>query len=192
MSNKFHDKYRIATSRLQNWDYSDNGYYFVTICTKERKHYFGEIINNEMNLSEIGKITQKYWFEIPSYFPFVELDEFVVMPNHIHGIVIINDRCNSVRRDVINHVSTDDVNKNIFSKKSPMKKHSLGEIIRWYKGRTTFEIRKQQINFFWQPRFYDHIIRNEYNLNRIRQYIRDNTINWNVDRNNLNSTVDWV
>jgi REP element-mobilizing transposase RayT len=186
MSIKFRNKYRIATSRLQNWDYSDNGYYFVTICTKERNHYFGEIINNEMNLLEIGKIAQKYWLEIPKHFPFVELDEFVVMPNHIHGIVIINDRRNSVCRDVINHVSTG----NIFSKISQMNKNSLGKIIRWHKGRTTFEIRKQQINFSWQSRFHDHIIRNEKSLYYIRQYIRDNTINWNADRNNLNSTAD--
>src|SRR3989339_126401 len=71
MSDKFKNKYRVPTTRLQNWDYSSNGYYFVTICTKDRKHYFGEITNNEMRLSEIGKIAQKYWLEIPNHFLFV-------------------------------------------------------------------------------------------------------------------------
>jgi|SRR3989339_1685207 len=91
MSNKFRDKYRISSSRLQNWDYSDNGYYFITICTKEHKHYFGEIVGIEIRLSKIGKIVQQYWLKIPNHFPFVELDEFVVMPNHVHGIVIIKN-----------------------------------------------------------------------------------------------------
>jgi REP element-mobilizing transposase RayT len=76
-------------NRLKGFDYSSNGYYYITICTQERKHYFGEIVNDEINLSEIGKIAKKYWFEIPNHFPFVKLNEFIVMPNHIHGIVVI-------------------------------------------------------------------------------------------------------
>ena len=68
MPDKFRDKYRIPSSRLQNWDYSDNGYYFITICTKERKHYFGEIINLKMQLSKIGEIAKKYWLEIQNHF----------------------------------------------------------------------------------------------------------------------------
>ena len=168
MPDKFRNKYLILSSRLQNWDYSDNGYYFITICTKERKHYFGEIINHEMKLSNIGKITKQYWLEIPRHFSFVELDEFMVMPNHIHGIVIINNVHNGRCRDVINHVSTGDINKNIYSKITPMNKHSLGKIIRWFKGRTTFEIRKIKIIFFWQSRFYDHIIRSDKEFFRIR------------------------
>lgn len=185
MSDKFRDKYLISSSRLQIWDYSDNGYYFITICTKEREHYFGEINNNKMQLSEIGKIACKYWLIISKHFPFVELEEFAVMPNHIHGIVIIKNIRNDQCRDMINHVSTNDINKNIHSKITPMGKHSLGEIIRWFKGRTTFEIRKMRINFFWQSRFYDHIIRNEKEFYRIKKYIKDNPINWDKDRNNL-------
>lgn len=94
MSEKFRDKYRIPSTRLQNWDYSENGYYFITICTKERRYYFGEIINNKIQLSEIGKIIQHYWLEIPKHFLFVKLDEFAIMPNHVHGILIIkNNNC---------------------------------------------------------------------------------------------------
>ena len=98
MSDKFRNKYRIPSTRLQNWDYSSNGYYFITICTKERKHNFGEIVDYKMKLSRIGEIAYKYWFEIPNHFSFVELDEFVVMPNHVHGILIINN--------VFSHVET--------------------------------------------------------------------------------------
>src|SRR3989338_6303074 len=103
MSDKFRDKYRIPSSRLPNWDYSSNGYYFITICTKGRKQYFGEIINNVMCLSIIGEIAKKYWLEIPKHFPFVELDEFVVMPNHVHGIIVIRE---NRRRDGACPVST--------------------------------------------------------------------------------------
>ena len=87
---KFRDKYRIPSSRLQNWDYSWNAPYFVTICTAKRECYFGDIVNREMHLSDIGKIAQKFWLEIPNHFPFVILDAFVVMPNHVHGIIIID------------------------------------------------------------------------------------------------------
>ena len=90
MQNKFKNKYRISSARLQSWDYSNNGAYFITICTQNRNHFFGKIQNQEMHLSEIGKLAEKYWLEIPEHFPFVELGNFVVMPNHFHGILIIN------------------------------------------------------------------------------------------------------
>ncbi len=87
---KFRNKYRIKSTRLEGYDYSQNGYYFVTICTKNRECFFGDIDNGEMQLSEIGKIAQKYFLEIPRHFPFVRLGEFVVMPNYFHGIIIID------------------------------------------------------------------------------------------------------
>lgn len=98
MSDKFQGKYRIPSTRLPNWDYGCNAMYFVTICTAHRECYFGNIVEtqnlaslrSQMELSEIGKIAHRFWTEIPNHFPFVELGEFVVMPNHIHGIIIID------------------------------------------------------------------------------------------------------
>jgi len=87
---KFNNKYRIPSARLQSWDYGSNGAYFITICTKHRQHLFGEIYNNEMQLNESGQLAEKYWLEIPMHFPFIELGNFVVMPNHTHGILIID------------------------------------------------------------------------------------------------------
>ncbi len=84
MSDKFRNRYRIPSTRLPNWDYSDNGYYFITICTKDKEDFFGEIVNNKIILSEIGVITQKCWLEISNHFPFVELDEFMIMQNNLH------------------------------------------------------------------------------------------------------------
>ncbi|MEK7597126.1 MAG: transposase [Patescibacteria group bacterium] len=182
MSDKFRNKYRIPTARLQNWDYSDNGYYFITICTKERKHYFGEIINDKIQLSEIGMLAQKYWLEIPKHFPFVELDEFMVMPNHVHGIVII--------RNVVPHVETQ--NFASLQQAKPIKPQNkfgsqsknLASIIRGFKIGVKKYATIHGINFFWQSRFYDNIIRNEKSFYYIRQYIKDNPMNWENDRNN--------
>ncbi len=84
---KYQNKYRIKTNRLQNWDYGWNGAYFVTICTKNREHYFGNIYDDKIKFTNIGKLAEKYWCEIPKHFPFVKSDVFVVMPNHIHGII---------------------------------------------------------------------------------------------------------
>ena len=90
MQNKFQNKYRIPSSRLQTWDYGTNGAYFITICTQNREHFFGVVQNGTMQLSETGKIAEQLWIEIPNQFPFIELGNFVVMPNHVHGILIIN------------------------------------------------------------------------------------------------------
>jgi len=185
MSEKFKGKYRIKSARLKNWNYSWDAQYFVTICTQNREFYFGDIINEEMILSEIGKIAQRYWLEIPKQFPFVELNEFVVMPNHIHGIVIIINPDN-IGRDAINRVSTvNHVSTNqggITGLKNPMLSNGLSKIIRWYKGRVAFESRKIHADFSWQARFYDHIIRDDESFQKIKEYIINNPLSWVEDK----------
>ncbi len=89
--NLFKNKYRIPTFRLQKWDYSRNGYYFVTICVKNLDSVFGRFEHGKMILSDIGKIAEQCWREIPVHFPFVILDEFIIMPNHVHGIILIDN-----------------------------------------------------------------------------------------------------
>jgi putative transposase len=183
---------------LQGYDYSSNGAYFITICTKNREHFFGEIVETEniasqykMQLSEIGKITNDCWKQIPKHFPFVKLGEFIVMPNHMHGIVIIdkNNDINYGDRDAINRVST--IHRvstgGITKQNNPMLYKNLSTIIRWYKGRTTFETRKINPNFVWQPRFHDHIIRNEEEFKKISEYILYNPFNWQTDDHFLNN-----
>jgi putative transposase len=90
MSEKFKHKYRISSARLQTWDYSSSAAYFITICTKNRTDFLGAITNQQFISNSIGDIVTKNWLAIPSYFSFVELGEFIVMPNHTHGILIIN------------------------------------------------------------------------------------------------------
>lgn len=188
MSEKFQNKYRTHSTRLQNWDYGWNAAYFITICIKNKECYFGNINNGKIILSEIGIIAEQYWNEIQNQFSYVRLDAFVVMPDHIHGIIVIDKnrpgyRFRCIRcRGAINRVSTTDTIQKktggITGNKNPMLNDNLSRIIRWYKGRVTFEIRKIQACFEWQPRFYDHIVRDDKSFLCIRKYINNNPANW--------------
>ena len=197
MEELFQNKYRNCSVRLQSWNYGWDGIYSVTICTGNREEYFGKIQQNKMCLNEIGTIAYKYWQEIPQYFPHMILDAFVIMPNHLHGIVMI-DKNNAYRicRDAINRVPTNDYgfsNDYVFPNTTrggvthhhnPMLYKNLSTMIRWYKGRTTFEIHKTNNDFLWQPRFYDRIIWDENALDIVREYIINNPAKWSRDRNN--------
>ena len=157
----YKNRYRIESTRLKNWDYSSNGYYFITICTKYRKHLFGKIRNGEMQLSDIGKIAYQYWQEIPNHFLLVRLDSFVIMPNHMHGIITIGTNRNT--------------------KNKYWNPGNLGVIINQFKRKCTIESRKIDPYFGWLPRYHDHIIRNNGELIRIREYIQNNPLNWKED-----------
>jgi putative transposase len=164
--------------RLQGYDYSTPGGYFVTICTRDYRRVFGEIIDGRMRLGNMGEIAVRCWKDLPKHFGDIELDEFIVMPNHIHGIIIIHD---NPRRDVQLNIPTG----NYHSRISPQR-GSLGVIIRTYKAAVTTNCRQQGCrDFKWQSRFYDHIIRNEQSLNRVREYISTNAERWPFDKENL-------
>lgn len=177
----YKNKYRIESTRLKNWDYSSSGYYFVTICTKNREHFLGEIINQNMVLSEIGKIAYQNWSDIPNHFKNVDIDNFIIMPNHVHGIIIINvntavETCHGMSLQLTKML------KNEFSK--PIK-NSLSMVINQFKGSVKRFCNKNDIFFEWQPRFYDQIIRDEKSLNNIREYIIKNPLKWSNDENNI-------
>lgn len=182
---KFQNKYRIKSTRLPEWDYSWNGYYFITICTKDQACYFGDVVDEKMVFSDMGKIVFNEWQNNETVRTNVKLDEWIVMPNHLHGIIIINNgndfgtgNVDTPRRGV----ST--VKKRNRHHNLQWKSNSLGSIVNQFKGACTKQIRKKYLpNFAWQPRYYDHIVRNEGSLNRIRLYIADNPKNWNQDRN---------
>lgn len=198
--NFFREKYRSASIRLPYWDYRRKGYYFVTICTEDRECFFGEIRNGIMGLNKTGCAASQFWQEIPNHFDNARLDEWVVMPNHIHGILDLHksaprrwdaiggggrDAIGGGGRDAINRVPTAGAGDGGATHiHNPMGKKSLGEIIRWFKGRASFEIRKFNPHFAWQTRFYERIIRDENELNRIKDYIKDNPKKWEEDRNN--------
>ena len=187
MQNKFKNKYRISSARLQTWDYSYNGAYFITICTQNRHHFFGHIQNQEMQLSEIGKFAEQYWYEIPNHFPMVELGNFVVMPNHVHGILII-DKINdeSFSESVETRqclVSTIHSNTIIGSSRFQNQgKNTISSIVGSYKSIVAKISRQINPNFGWQSRFHDHIIRNSKSFENIQNYIEQNPLKWNDNR----------
>ncbi|RRA99785.1 transposase [Larkinella rosea] len=204
MNDLYKHKYRIPSARLQSWDYGTNGAYFVTICTHEKHHAFGEIREGEMHRNAAGKIAAEIWQLLPTQFPFVILDAFVIMPNHMHGLLYI-DKPGPGSRDAINRVSTPaDTNQDpggIAGNKNPMLHDNLSRIIRWYKGRTTFEIRKfgkdadhqgrdainrvstvEMAHFAWQARFHDHIVRTSDTFLRIQAYVLNNPLLWEADK----------
>ncbi len=182
MTNKYQNKNRKSV-RLQSWDYGWNASYFVTICTKNRMHYFGEIENGEMILSAIGTMAYTYWNEIPEHFPFVKLDGFVVMPNHVHGIIIIdkpNVECNGDHVGTVgtqNFASLPPTSTEPKNQFGPQSKN-LASIIRGFKIGVTKNARNISPDFAWQSRFHDHIIRDEASHQRIKQYIIDNPKKW--------------
>ena len=201
----FKNNYRITTARHKAWDYSNAGVYFVTICTRDFISYFGEIKNGQMILSTIGQIAKKYWQEIPKHFPDVGLDEYIIMPNHLHGIIVIKENENKIlgkmqltevknkdtfRRDEACLISTmkKPTNKEILRKRISPQPRSLAVIVGSFKSITTKKVRELTDNTnlnIWQPRFYDHIIWHENELNNIRSYVRNNPLKWDLDRNNL-------
>ena len=162
--------------RLKNYDYSLNGYYFITVCSYNRKNIFGEYKNvvgallacARIKLSIIGEIIKKQWNDIPKRYDNITLGHYIIMPNHFHGILIINKRAGASAAPTVS------------------------QIIRSFKSKTTMEyleyINQNNLKIsgkIWQRSFYDHIIRNERSLNAIREYISNNPVNWERDIDNL-------
>jgi putative transposase len=190
---KFKGKYRIPSARWAAWDYGSNAAYFVTICVANRAHDFGAITNGEMNLSPLGQSALDCWNEIPAHFPFVELGEFVVMPNHVHGIVAIN-KTHAVETHVVEtqdlaSLQTQNVARPVETQNSASlprnrfgpQSQNLASIIRGYKIGVTKFARQNNLPFAWQARYHDHVIRNAAEQARIQQYILTNPQNWEKD-----------
>lgn len=143
--------------RLPDYDYSSAGGYFVTICTHEKQHYFGKIQDSVMTLNTIGHTAHEHWLKTPQYFPSVQLSDYVVMPNHIHLILFL------------------------FELDDP--KTTLGHVVGSYKAGVTRIVRQQNgfTSKLWQSSYHDHVIRNEADLNRIREYVQTNPARWEAD-----------
>jgi putative transposase len=264
MTEKYQNKYRVASARAEWWNYAWSGAYFITICTKNRRHFFGEIKNGKMNLSPAGIIADVLWYQIPFHAKNVELGAFVVMPNHLHGILILNDPpdtdLNTVERTVetghalslhvpksideskypinpidaadpknhdnsinpigrinsiepiqpigpiipiepINPIIPNEPNKIpplteiliqeiMNSQKSPLVqaryqnqgKNTVSSIVGSYKSAVTKNANRLGVEFDWQTRFYDNIIRTDADYQRINDYIQNNPQNWEDDK----------
>jgi len=167
-------------NRYKDYDYSNNGYYFVTICTKGMISCFGEINDGKIVLNQYGNIIQKRWLWLQDHFGYVRCDEYVVMPNHFHGILIIDSNV-LVGRDL----PVRDLPVRDLSLQLPKIK-PLSELIGAFKTTSSKLIHQSGFKEFrWQRSFYDHIIRNTKSLNNIIQYIIDNPKNWKNDKDNI-------
>ena len=176
---KYQGKYRRETIPLRGYDYGADGKYFITICTESRIHYFGKIaLENQETLlknlswpipflhkTEIGKIAYEYWSQIPDHFPFVQLDEFAIMPDHVHGILIFNKP------------EKTDWGPNKFGPQS----QNLGSVIRGFKASVKRYANDNNIPFEWQSKYYDRIIRDNNEFIRIKKYIENNPTKWYND-----------
>jgi len=156
--------------RLPYYNYASSGYYFVTLVAKNRHEYFSIIKDGNIILTDIGKIIKQSWLYIPMSSPFVSLDEYVVMPNHVHGILLIDNPNEDLE---------------LKEKKFEIRKNSRSVVMRTFKAATTARARKLNPNIqLWQSRFYDRIIRNEKELQNVRKYIKDNPLQWEEDCKN--------
>jgi putative transposase len=174
---KYKNKYRIESTRLKNHDYGGDGWYFITICTQHREHYFGDImiptetqdfasLQNFASLqpTAIAKIAHQYWMDIPNHFPFVVLDEFVIMPDHIHGLFYFDKPEHQFQIHRPNQFGAQSKN--------------LASVIRGFKAAVKKYATMNDIAFAWQPRYHDHVVRTEREFEAIRRYIQNNPKKW--------------
>jgi putative transposase len=176
------DKPHRKSTRLKGYDYSQAGAYFVTICTQGRACLFGDAVNDGIRLNALGEIVEREWLRTVEIRPRVQVDAFVVMPNHMHGILIIRPAggVGATRR--------------VAPTRTPRgpAPGSIGAIVGQFKSRTTKHInrlRRTPGMAVWQRNYYEHVIRNDESLNRVRQYILDNPVRWTVDRENPATAV---
>jgi putative transposase len=195
-SEKFKNKYRIPSARLQTWNYGWDAAYFITICTKNREHYFGEIVDGKMELSKIGVIANVLWFEIKNHADNLKLGEFIVMPNHIHGILILDSNLSiNNQPEIVANQSMVEINQVFEPMNLEIDNKSIGgnrfqnqgantisSIVGSYKAAVTKHVNRLGFESSWQTRFHDHIIRSEKDFNRISNYIANNPLTWKEDK----------
>jgi putative transposase len=175
--------------RLKNYDYSKKGTYFVTICTKNGTEVFGAIDDGVMQLSAEGVIAQHLWCTLPERFPGIELDDFVFMPNHVHGIIVRSQEFTPSQAEEDSTISSTMSQPEYLLqpyRTNPKRSQKLSEIVRTFKGVTSYTLRRNGApEFAWHRDYYEHIIRNEEELERIRLYMLNNPQTWHKDTLNV-------
>ena len=170
--------------RLKWFDYTSSAFYFVTLCTYKREHFFGHIKNEKMHLSKAGSIAQSVWLSVPERFPGVQLDEFVFMPNHAHMLLIIYNRTNVSNMPAKFQAYMQEMMEEHHPElKEPYKPTELWKVLRTFKGASTRLIRVAGTsNFGWQGRYWHEIVFNKTRLEDLREYIRNNPKTWERDK----------
>ena len=159
--------------RLPGFDYAQEGSYFVTICSAGRQRFFGDVVDGQVRLNEFGQVAARSWEWLARHFPHVELDEWVLMPNHLHGIIVITDDRRGGSRTAPTNTSS-----------GGFRRKPLGGLIGAFKTVSTRKINAMRLTpgmLVWQRNYYEHIVRSEDSLREIRQYIVNNPTTWEVD-----------
>jgi len=187
------ENYHRRSIRLQEYDYSHPGAYFVTICTRNRECVFGDIVNGNMKCSKIGIMAEKILIETFNAHKLIKLDAYVIMPNHVHIIICIdNNEGVTSNASTVDKIKSSDCrgviynaqNNEYYSKISP-KYNSLSVVIRKYKAGVSRWCNKNGHQYFkWQRNYYEHVIRNENDLQQTREYIISNSLKWELDSEN--------
>ena len=175
------EPHKRRSLRLRAYDYAQVGAYFVTVCAYDRRCLFGDVVDGAMRLNDVGRVVETCWEAIPDHFPHAGLDAYVVMPNHIHGVIVI------VRPNVEVPPTVGATHASPLHHRSGPPKHSIGAVVGAYKSAVSKRINAARGTpgaRVWQRNYYDHVIRNEADLHRIRQYIVDNPARWAEDREN--------
>jgi REP element-mobilizing transposase RayT len=186
-------KHHRRSIRLRGYDYTQVGAYFVTMVTQGRACLFGDVVNGEMVLNDLGKIVQKWWDDLPIHFSNVETGVFVVMPNHVHGVIIIvHDGRGAVSAPGLMHDSAtnyDGSSQTGREDPAPTGKPTLGQVVAYFKYQSTKEINgldgSRVLTNIWQRNYYERIIRNVREMEAIWGYIEGNPANWEQDKENL-------
>ncbi len=172
-------EFRRRNLRIPGYDYTQDGAYFVTICAEGKRNLFGRVFDEKMKTNSLGLMIEKVWKEIPDFYPGVYLDLFVVMPNHLHGIVCMNVGAAPCGRPAPKQAP------------GPAAIFSLPDIVHRFKSYTTNAARRlfvdddgTPLRRLWQRNYYEHVIRNDESLRRIREYIQNNPLRWHLDREN--------
>ena len=188
----YKNKYRIESNRFNGYDYTKEGAYFITICVRYHQHRFGTIKNGKLVPTAEGKIACQCWLDMFEQFDNAQMDEFIIMPNHMHGILFIDDP----EQQAIQHKLTQEAEREdeeyflrpprggiTGDSNAMLSRHSIGKMLRWYKAKCTYKIRNELGQpFEWLGNYYDHIIRNEQDFYRIQQYIINNPTKWEADK----------
>ncbi len=182
------EKHHRRSIRMREFDYSAPGAYFITLCTQNRKCLFGEIMDAEIRLSDMGRMVFDCWRAIPMHYPVVQLDEFTVMPNHVHGIIVIGYSSPVGVQNFEPRLPDDEPRPGNLSIGSNVHRYqkiipkSVGTIVRGFKiGVTKWCRQNTQIQKPWQRNYWERVIRDDTELNRTREYIRNNPFRWEID-----------
>jgi REP element-mobilizing transposase RayT len=183
------DIHHRRSIRLKEYNYSAAGAYFVTFCAFQRECLFGNVVDSEMLVNPYGEIVRECWQRMPAHFPYVEIDEFVVMPNHFHAILLINESVGakqSASASPLPHI------RESFSLQQGTLPGSLGAILQNFKSVSTRKSNKLRENPgcpIWQRNYYERVIRDEKELSTAREYIMNNPIQWDLDKNNPKNII---